>query len=146
VRVGLKTAFRDEENQLGLAMRREERAIDQGQLNGDPFAQGFRDQRGHKVARSSPTARLGKKLPVNDARLIACSPLIPDGGGQPLERRETAPDPQSDGYQCRASRGYLQCWSDIGRMLPVQVRLPIVRINFINSMSKESPVESEAID
>jgi hypothetical protein len=36
VRVGLKTAFRDEENQLGLAMRREERAIDQGQLNGDP--------------------------------------------------------------------------------------------------------------
>jgi len=37
VRVKLNTAFCDEENQRGLAMRREERAIDRGQLNGDPI-------------------------------------------------------------------------------------------------------------
>ena len=36
VRVKLNTAFCDEKNQRGLAMRREERAIDRGQLNGDP--------------------------------------------------------------------------------------------------------------
>ena len=38
VRVRLNIAFCDEENQRGLAIRRVERAIDQGQLNGDPFA------------------------------------------------------------------------------------------------------------